>query len=155
MGLIMAAKRPVTVMSTTLADLGSTSAVGDIRIEPNGKIYKLVKAGEIIGDGRMCVADAGTAAGEITVKVAGANALGIGMNSTGASTANGTYFWMQVAGVASCVSSAAFSIAAALGCAASGNLATLVIGTHAKGVATALEAATAGSQRKNVLLNCL
>lgn len=152
MGLITSVRRAVTETSLTSSDLGK---IGSIRVEPNGKIYKLVQTvAGISADGLMCVAAAG-GSGLVIVSSAGASASGIGMNTTGGSLAASTYFWMQIAGEASGTSSAAYSAGASLGCAASGKLATFVPGTGNAVVAIALEAATAGSQRKLVLLRCM
>jgi len=66
--------------------------LGTIRVEGN-KVYKYVKSSGIINNN-----DVATAAAAGTVKVTGASLKGIGVNSTGADTADGEYFWMQVAG---------------------------------------------------------
>lgn len=66
--------------------------LGTLRFEGN-KAYKYVKSSGVIHSMDAC-----TTAAAGTVKVTGANLKAVGINATGADTADAEYFWMQVAG---------------------------------------------------------
>lgn len=87
-------KRAVTVVSTTLADLGAGLETGDLRIEPNGSEYVLCKSAGSLVDGVGCIKDAATSSVITVIASAGVDQLILGVNNTGAVIATLTFCWL-------------------------------------------------------------
>ncbi len=83
-----------TVFRDKVTDKGTKQLypLGTIRVEGD-KIYKYVKS-----SGTIHSMDAAVFSAPGTVKVTGASLKSSGINATGADTADGEYFWMQVSG---------------------------------------------------------
>ena len=96
----------VTAQSATYTDLAG--AKGQLRAE-GGNLYRLVKAGETIVAGALCMPHAtvpydGTAntagGGMIVIETTGVAVSVVGCNATGSAITSGNYFWMLYDGIA-------------------------------------------------------
>lgn len=95
----VAYKAGVTVTSTTLADLGASLTLGDVRWE-SGKEYMLCLTGGTIPDGFSCCPDISltATASALVMTITPANAETWAINNTGGAIVTATYFWGLIKG---------------------------------------------------------